>query len=485
MENEFSGKFSRLKILHVGWGFVPWRSGGLINYAHDLMEFQADLGWEVNYFCAGRHCLFGQKAALKSWLRNGVRVHEIINSPIIHGGDRGSRSPALEITEPLSERYFIETLEQSRPDLVHIHELAGLPSSLIDIAKERNIPVLMTLADYFLLCPTLKLYDDSGRLCTHDAELSSTCFACSSSAPSRRESVLRTLSYRFKPIAMRLPNWVRVILSSGLSREVLGGAGTEFTDPVYDERRKVNLRRLRRVDVLVARSQKVAYLYKRMLGEESCLEVVNPTLRHIDQIEPRMSKEASLPLRFVTLNGLASEAKGGALLLDAIERLNLLGHGGHYTLDVFGGLAPEYRRRLKHFKNVHYRGPYRPEELNALLDGKDVGIVPSVWEEVFGYVGPEMIAKAIPVIGNDVGGIAEYVREEKTGWINKSNSVGGLVDIMARLIANPGQVSELNNLIFKEKPLRDYRQHFEELMKMYDRAMETRRAFAAVRDCSP
>jgi hypothetical protein len=29
-----------MKILHIGWGFRPWRGGGLIEYTEDLMETQ-------------------------------------------------------------------------------------------------------------------------------------------------------------------------------------------------------------------------------------------------------------------------------------------------------------------------------------------------------------------------------------------------------------------------------------------------------------
>ena len=33
-----------MKILHIGWGFRPWRGGGIIEYAEDLMEKQIQKG---------------------------------------------------------------------------------------------------------------------------------------------------------------------------------------------------------------------------------------------------------------------------------------------------------------------------------------------------------------------------------------------------------------------------------------------------------
>jgi len=88
-----------MKILHIGWGFRPWRGGGLIEYTEDLMETQAKNGYEVYYFFAGRHYPLLSKPRLLRWERKGIHMYEIINSPIIHGGDRGTLRPELDVSE--------------------------------------------------------------------------------------------------------------------------------------------------------------------------------------------------------------------------------------------------------------------------------------------------------------------------------------------------------------------------------------------------
>ncbi|GAH32542.1 unnamed protein product, partial [marine sediment metagenome] len=40
------------------------------------------------------------------------------------------------------------------------------------------------------------------------------------------------------------------------------------------------------------------------------------------------------------------------------------------------------------------------KNLNYILEKADVGIIPSIWEEAYGLVGIELLAKGIPVIGN-------------------------------------------------------------------------------------
>ncbi len=76
-------------------------------------------------------------------------------------------------------------------------------------------------------------------------------------------------------------------------------------------------------------------------------------------------------------------------------------------------------------------------ELDSVLDDVDVGIVPSIWEEAYGFVGPEFLAKGIPVIANAIGGMPEYTRDGETGWLNRSCSALELARIMGDISRKP------------------------------------------------
>jgi glycosyltransferase involved in cell wall biosynthesis len=59
-------------------------------------------------------------------------------------------------------REFAQLLEMERPDLVHINNLFPLISpSILDETRRRNIPTVMTLHNYRLLCPTGLLFSHS------------------------------------------------------------------------------------------------------------------------------------------------------------------------------------------------------------------------------------------------------------------------------------------------------------------------------------
>ena len=64
-----------------------------------------------------------------------------------------------------SARQLRSALQRERPDLVHFHNLLPLLSpSLYYVCKELHIPVVQTLHNYRLLCPSATLYRD-GKVC--------------------------------------------------------------------------------------------------------------------------------------------------------------------------------------------------------------------------------------------------------------------------------------------------------------------------------
>ena len=122
-----------MRILHVGWGFSPWRPGGLIFYAEDLMAAQVARGHDVHYFFSGRFYPYVSGPRLKRWRRGGVAMHEVLNAPLIPGEGEGTRHPERELSERRMEAAFERTLRRVEPDVVHFQELHGLPSSCVDV----------------------------------------------------------------------------------------------------------------------------------------------------------------------------------------------------------------------------------------------------------------------------------------------------------------------------------------------------------------
>jgi len=413
------------------------------------MAEQVRRGHDVAYLFSGRQYPYVSGPRLRRWRRDGIPMLEVVNSPLYDHG----RQPGAELSEPRTEGIVSRVLAELRPDVVHVQELAGLPSSVVDLAQESGVPVVLTLQDYYLLCPSFKLLDSAGAICLRK-EVGADCVA--TIAADTRESgmliegtlrhdvprlpVLRRLDRarldrRLAPLAL-------AVSRHAAARRAGRGQGAAAGAAAFQRRRDLNVERLNRADRLIAMSSRVAEIYAQLGVNPALLRTVHLTLRHIEELRPRAARRGS-PLTFATLSGLESIAKGAQVLRDALRSLARDAPGEPFRLLVYGYLDAEAAEEVGRFPQVELRGLYDSGRLDSILDEVDVGIVASVWEEAYGYVGPEMLAKGVPVIGNAIGGIVDYVREGETGWLNHSHSGEEMAGIMRRLIANPDEVDEM------------------------------------------
>lgn len=491
-----------MKILHAGWGFRPWRTGGLIAYAEDLMQAQAEDGHSVGYFCAGRQYPLLRRPRLNRWSNSEVRVFEVLNSPIDVAVDMGTSDPLQELDEPHTERLFRNVLTEFRPDVLHLQELFGLPSSLIDIAHEANVPVIMTLQDYLPLCPTLKLFDTEERVCLR-RDPGEQCSVCCAAAPTDSKDLRSpTLGVHLVNLGRRMPRtrdaawrafhrcaeWAPPRRSSKrdpTQDRTLPGM-VEATPPrapaaAYQRRRDRNVERLSRADLLLAMSHRVKEIYTELGVDPKRLRTLHLTVEHLAFLRPRSFDGPPRPLRFATLNGAASVQKGAAVILAAVRRLDAAGLGDDYTLAVHGLIEERFRAELERSPAVSVEGPYDAGTLNELLEGVDVGIVPSVWEEAYAYVGVEFLAKGIPVIGNARGGITDYIQPGETGWLNEDSSGQGLAELMAAAIRRPEEVWRLHERIVARRGelIKTVDHHVSELEDIYRGVLADSEASAA------
>ncbi|MGF7119164.1 glycosyltransferase [Methanobacterium oryzae] len=462
-----------MKVLHIGWGFRPWRGGGLIEYAEDLMDIQAENGWDIFYFFSGRHYPF-TKTKIKKWKNGKINMFELINSPIVHAGDRGTLFPLLDTEENKTEIIFREILDQIKPNIIHIHELAGMPSSLIDIIKdEYNIPLVMTLHDYFLFCPTLKLFKYNNEICFED-EIGKECSFCCENAPiDRKFLIFLTFMHILEKYRLLKPiNKINYILNKFSLKKLSNKSNIKLDYDknnekinLYQKRREINIKKLEKIDLLIAQSYRVEEIYRNFLKSNNII-TLHSTVKHLDLIE-KMEINVKKIIKFATLNGCSSNQKGSRIILEAVEILNKRGLKTNFELHIWGGLDQNVKEIL-YFENVYYHGLYKVEKLNQILNKVDVGIMPSVWEEVYGYTGIEFLAKGIPIIGNKKGGIVDYTIDNTTGWINNSASGKELANIMNNIIRNPEKIVELNRKIINNKKLiKSMEIHFNEIKSIY------------------
>jgi glycosyltransferase involved in cell wall biosynthesis len=224
-------------------------------------------------------------------------------------------------------------------------------------------------------------------------------------------------------------------------------------------------------------SHRVAEIYSQLGVESSRMRTLHLTLAHIERLRPRRFRAGSR-LTFATLSGLESEAKGARLLLETARLLSDRASEGRFRLLVFGHADGRFAEEARRLPGVEIRGRFAPGELDTILNDVDVGIMPSIWEEAYGYAGVEFLAKGIPVIANAIGGMTDYTREGETGWLNRSCSAAELARLIGDLIDRPDQVAELNAHLLASRGsiVKPLARHAEEMDAVYRETIEARGA---------
>jgi glycosyltransferase involved in cell wall biosynthesis len=460
-----------MQILHIGSGFRPWRRGGLVAYAEDLMDEQARRGWSVGYLFAGRQYPLSRGPRLRRWSRGDIAMLEVVNSPLYDHG----RQPELEIAEPRLERLLEDVLDERRPEVVHVQELAGLPFSVLDVIRRHGVPAVVTLQDYFPVCSTFKLIDADGKVCMR-REIGADC-AATTAADARDPGVLiaATIGYELHerlPLDRVVEPIRRMSGRLGALEARRRARGTPPSPPAaFQLRRERNLELLSRADCVIAMSHRVREIYARLGLDPARLRTIHLTLAHIERLSPRRMPEpaAGRPLTFATLAGLESEPKGALLLIEAMRLLEDRARAGQFRLLVFGYVDPRFRELVAAAPGIEIGREFGPSALDSILDEVDVGLMPSIWEEAYGYAGVEFLAKGIPVIANAIGGMLDYTREGETGWLNHSCSPEELARIIAGILDDPAQAARLSERLIasRETVVKPMAKHADEMDAVY------------------
>jgi glycosyltransferase involved in cell wall biosynthesis len=144
--------------------------------------------------------------------------------------------------------------------------------------------------------------------------------------------------------------------------------------------------------------------------------------------------------------GRMEEVKGGLLLLDALPRVRqILGGSVQVLLAGDGRDRSRWQSRAAHLMardrnlSIQFTGWIERARLDAVLNSTDLLVVPSVWPEPFGQVGPEAGMRRVPVAAFATGGISDWLKEGVNGYLAPANPprAAGLADAIVKCVRDP------------------------------------------------
>ncbi|MDE8344862.1 MAG: glycosyltransferase [Acidocella sp.] len=363
------------------------------------------------------------------------------------------------------DQRFAEVLDRVKPDLVHVGHLNHLSTSMLREASLREIPIVYTLHDYWLMCPRgqfMQMFPvDPKNLWAacdgqEDRKCAERCYSrYYSGAPDEHQA---DVAYWSDWVGRRMHH----------IREV-----TELVDQFIAPARYLHDRYR---DEFGLPQQKLTYLdygfaRERMAGR----------LRDVGE-----------PFTFGYI-GTHIPAKGIHDLIRAFGNLR-----GDTMLRIWGRPNGQETEALKEIakklpghvsQRIEWVSEYRNQEITRdVFNRCDAIVVPSIWVENSPLVIHEAQQARVPVITANVGGMAEYVSHEVNGLLFEHRSSMSLSEQMQRFVDDPEFAARLGarGYLYDESgDIPEIGEHVEQIEKIYIEVLKRRSSSQINRQVGP
>jgi glycosyltransferase involved in cell wall biosynthesis len=418
-----------VNILLVTLFFPPDRTAGTENYTLAVARGLARRGHQVRVVCAGE---WGSGSHY--W--NGISESEVDGLTVTRlnlNWLRASNPNRVLYDSPIVEQWFERYLAAARPDLVHVTSTVTLGVGVLRAVHRLRIRLVLTLMDFWFLCPRTTLQRADGRLCSGHATVRE-CERCQMQA-----------SRLFRRLGGWMPGRATAALWSGTSRvpalaRLRGARGLALN---INDRRALLGEALRLPDLVIAHSRFVKDTFEDagLVGNVRYL----PNGHEFTGPGAHVARSPGDVLR-VGFMGQIAELKG---LHTLVEGFLLADMDGRARLDIWGDPRrdPDYAAPLRAMTEGHpsitWRGAFRHDDVGEVLRQIDVLVVPSNWYENAPLVIQEAFAAGTPVVATGIGGMAEAVSNEVNGLHFARNDAADLSRQLRRLVEEPGLLRRL------------------------------------------
>ena len=424
-----------LRILLVSHFFPPSHTAGTENYTLGIALALGRRGHDVRVVCART---WDQGPAYWNGVSHDV-VHGLPVERVALNWAKADDPNHVLYESALTERWFEEVLDRTRPDIVHVTSTATLGIGVLRAAHRRGIRLVLTLMDFWFLCPRTILTTGEGQLC----DGRTTAWDCERCLLTSSRFFQRLHPYVPQGIERRL--WTQVARQPHLSR-IRGARGWALD---VDDRKAVMRQALEWPDVILSHSRFVKTMFERSgLCEQGHRIRHLPNGHDLGWRDTYRGKSASSTIRFAYM-GQIVESKGIQVLVEAFQ---VADQERRCRLDIWGDTArdAEYADRLRAAcagasDRIALRGCFRREDLADVLREIDVLVVPSMWYENAPLVIQEAFAAATPVIATDLGGMREAVSDGLNGLLFERGDAGSLAGQLRRIIVEPELLATLRS----------------------------------------
>ena len=336
--------------------------GGTSLHLLDIIErVKKDYNCFVLYSFNGRYSLAVYTENEMHVMDLDVKVHDVLFS-----------SYNKEYKKMLSE-----LIDKLHINLVHIHHLQGHAYDLVDVLKEKNLKPVITLHDYFMICPRINMLYKNKEYCDlKDCKQCDECLTEKIDIKKRNKKIEELFTYSQSVI---VPN------------------------------------------------KTVKDIYSRIHPKANYQVIEHGSNTPVNTIVRKRHNLKKLNVAFV---GFLPYLKGS----DIAKALLKKAKKSEYKFHLFGlSDDPFFSQNTR---NYIFHGEYKREELSKLLNKNKIDVVCLLTRcpETYCYTLSEVINAKMPIIGFDIGAIGERIERLKVGWISPlEQKEDGILELLQKI----------------------------------------------------
>jgi len=400
-----------MKILFVN-KFL-FENGGSETYCFKLAEYLKQKGHSVQFFGMD-HDKNVVGNDLNLYVKN-VEFKDITMSKILY--------PFKIIYSTEARNKIRELIEHYKPDIVHLnnYNFQITPSILYEI-KKHNIPVVMTLHDFQIVCPNHMMYIE------HEKKICEEC-------KSRK--------------------YINCIKNKCIHNSKIKSLFAAFEGYIYYKLKTYE----KMIDYYIAPSNFLKDKICEFGEKENRIKVIH----NFVSSESKLNKK-SIKKDYVLYFGRLSIQKGIRTLISACNMLP--------EIEFVVAGRGELEKELERIKNVKYIGFRVGEELNTLISEALFSIYPSEWYENCPMSVLESQMLGTPVIGANIGGIPELIDNNSDGLLFEPGNVSDLVNKISFMYSNRNVLQRFSEKCTSKANMFSVEDYYNKLFEVFNLAIE-------------
>ena len=324
-----------------------------------------------------------------------------------------------------NKQKVLEAIRDFKPDIIHVNNFQRqLSSSIIFAAKKMNIPVVFTAHDLQAICPNITMLDCNTNICQ-------------------------------KCINGKYINCIKKsCIKDSKMKSTLGALEGYFY--------RINKIYTKKIDYIITPSN---FLEKKLIEDGISKDKIETLYNFID-VEQYNIKTSDKG--YALYLGRLTKEKGILNLIEAFCKINI----GKLYIAGEGPQEQEIKNIIqeKHQEDrIKLLGRLEKSEMKQYIGNSRFVVVPSIWYENCPYSIIETLTIGKPVIGSNIGGIPELIKNGENGFTYEYSNIIELAKKMKELFTDDKLVEQMGeNAKINAKKEYSKDVYYDKIIKIYE-----------------